>query len=218
MSLFKILFGSVLLLGIATPAAAKIYPDDFLIPEKRVEEETPETEPEDDAEEGFFFASEIPYGPLTRSDFIDMIATRLYDADAHDNCFGDLVLSNTIDYSLLFNDVTLDPGYASSVCIGMRNGIMQGYADGTFRPTRPITAAEAAAVFGDLGGLPLADSNHVRRGAPWYERYMDAMRAVDRGFTMKPGDIVTGAQLKHMLCVLKRYTPGLDPLDEFGDC
>lgn len=218
MSLFKILIGSVLLLGVATPAAAKIYPDDFLIPEKRVEETTPTPVDDESPGEPFFFASDIPEGRLTRSDFIDAIATRLYDADAHDNCFGELVLSNSIDYSLLFNDVTLDPGYASSVCLGMRNGISNGYSDGSFRPNSQVTVAEAAQLFGDLGGLPLADSNHAPRQWPWYQRYINAVRAVDREFTMNPLDILTGAQLKRTLCVMKRYTPGLDPLDEFSNC
>lgn len=212
------LCAALLLLGVPA-ASAKIYPDDFLIPERKPVVTEPEpTPPPPSPSQPFFYASEIPNGRLTRAQFVDAVSTRLYDADAHDGCFGDLVLSEAYDYHLLFNDVSLDAPYASSICVPMRNGIVQGYSDGRFRPEKPVTVAEAAAVFGDIGGLPLADSNHVPRSWPWYQRYMNAMRAVDREFTMNPWDILTGAHLKHTLCVLKRYTPALDPLGEFTGC
>lgn len=198
--------------------AARIYPIDFLIYSRTPASTSsaPATPAPAPASQPFFFASEIPSGRLTRAQLVDAVATRLYTADEHDDCFGDLILSNNVDYDLLFADVSLDAPFATSICLGMRGGVAQGYSNGSFRPDRPVTVAEAAALFGDLGGLPLADSNHARRGAPWYERYMDALRAVDREFTMMPSDILTGAQLKHTLCVLKRYTPGLDPLGEFA--
>lgn len=198
---------------------AKIYPDDFLI--QPVETSSPFPTPQQEppvASEPFFYASEIQSGKLTRAQFIDAIATRLYDADAHDNCFGDLVLSETYDYSLLYNDVSLDAPYASSICLGMRNGLIVGYSDGNFRPNTMITVAEAAAVFGRIGGLPLRDSNHLRPREVWYQRFIDAMRAVDREFTMQPWETFTGAHVKHSLCVLTKITPELDPLGEFGGC
>ncbi len=204
---------------------AKIYPDDFMVPETVPQEEEPMTpwEPtmpsaDPTTSTPFFFASEIPSGPLTRAQFIDAIGTRMYPADHHDSCFGDLVLSDTVDYSLLFDDVSLDAPNASSVCVMMRGGVLRGYSDGTFRPGNRITVAEAAAMLATLGGIPLRDSNHVMPWEPWHQRFMDAMRNVDREFTMKPGDILTGAQLRHSLCVLKRYTPQVDPLDEFTGC
>ncbi len=215
---------TAMLLSVAMPASAKIYPDDFLIPGRStpLPEEPAGTDPREEAEptpgEPFFFASEIKDGNLNRAEFADAVATRLYDADTHDNCFAELVLSENYDYQLLYDDVSLDAPYASSICLTMRNGITQGDPDGNFRPNAAITVAEAAATFGDIGGLPLRDSNHVVRGEPWYQRYMDAMRAVDREFTMRPSDIFTGTHLRHSLCVLKRYTRALDPLGEFSGC
>ncbi len=228
MRLFVRLSTAAMVVALSVPSAlGKLYPDDFMIPGRldsigSSSSSTPSmpSSPSDPTEpsEPFYFASEIPEGRLTRAQLADAIATRLYDADSHDNCFGDLVLSEAYDYNLLFNDVSLDAPYASSICVLMRNGIIQGLSDGSFRPDRAVTVAEAAGMLAGIGGLPLRDSNHMRTGEAWYQRFMDAIRAVDREFTMRPSDILTGTQLQHTMCVLKQYTPELDPLNEFTGC
>ena len=214
----------VLILTLAAPSgSARIYPHDFLLPVPLPLQRIPSsssTMPErtNVSSEPFFVASEIPAGKLTRAQFIDAIATRLYDVDAHDYCFRNLVLSETVDFDLLLNDVSPNMSYATSVCVTMLGGLIRGYSDGTFRPNNPITVAEAAAIFGHIGGLPLRDSNHMKSKEAWYQRYMDAMRSIDREFTMQPGDVMTGAQLRHALCVLEQHTPELDPMGEFNGC
>lgn len=218
--LSKLCLGA-LSLSLAVPSGfAKIYPDDFLIlPPQDTSAPAPSPSPAPSSpSQPFFFASEIPDGRLSRAQLADALATRLYTADAHDDCFAGLILSNTVNYDLLYNDVSLDAPYATSICLGMQNGIARGYADGAFRPNQMVTVAEAAESLTSLGGTPLRDSNHVRPGEPWYQRFMEAMRAVNREFTMKPTDIMTGVQLRHSLCILKRMTPALDPLDEFTGC
>ena len=213
MKLFSTLSLGAVLVTLAVPSAfAKIYPDDFQIqpvpssiassssssssssavpPVPMTVRETPPA-----PSQPFFYVSDIPNGRLTRSQFVDALATRLNDADAHDKCFAGLVLSENFDYQLLFSDVSLDAPFASSACVLMRTGIMQGYSNGMFRPDRQITVAEAAAMLGDIGGMSLRDSNHMRFGEAWYQRYMDAMRGVDHQFTMAPQEIMTGAQLR----------------------
>lgn len=163
--------------------------------------------------EAFYYSTAIPLGGLTRSQFIDAVATRLYDADTHDRCFADLILSD-VNYTRLFRDVTLDTKNATSICLGMRGGLAQGYTNGNYGPNDMITAAEGAAILGDVGGYFLRDSNHVRRGEPWYERYMEALRNADREFTLQPGDIFTGRMLRQTLCNLKGRVRQYDPLNE----
>ena len=97
----------------------------------------------------------------------------------------------------------------------MRNGWVQGFRDGTFRPDQMVTASEVAAVFVQVAGIPHRDSNHMVGKEAWYQRFMDAMRSVDREFTMHAWDAITGAHLKHELCVLRGMAP-VDPLEEFG--
>lgn len=169
---------------------------------------------QDTSDEPFYYSTEIPDGPLTRSQFIDAVATRLYDADAHDRCFADLILSNDVNYTHLFRDVTLETENATSICLGMTGGFAQGYSNGNYRPNDLITAAEAASVLGDVGGYFLRDSNHVLPNEPWYGRYMEALRNADRDFTLRPGDVFTGERLRQTLCRLKSRVREYDPLNE----
>ena len=213
----------VLTLGVPF-ATAKIYPDDFLVPGQTMSSSSSSmsssswSNTSDTSGTPFFFASDIPSGKLTRAQFVDALATRLYDSEQHDNCFVDLIISNTVDYSLLFTDVPLTAPVATSLCVAMNNGFMKGYSDGYFRSSKLITAAEAAAALTKISGIAHRDSNHMQKGEAWYARFMEAVRSMDREFTLRPGDMVTGAQLKHTLCVLKRGTPAVDPLGEFNDC
>jgi hypothetical protein len=55
-------------------------------------------------------------------------------------------------------------------------------------------------------------------GEPWYQPFMDAMRSVDREFTLRAWDAVTGTHLKHEMCVIKDRAPEVDPLNEFNGC
>lgn len=156
----------------------------------------------------------IPQGVLTRAQFIEAIASRLYGAQMHDACFAEIASSLPVRYSLLFRDVSRDSPEALAVCVAMRNGLLRGHSDGTFRPRHAITAAEAAAI---LTRLALT-VRPARRNEPWYAPAMEAMRRVDPEFTMQPREAFTGAHLRHALCILRRHTPAVDPVGEFTGC
>ena len=95
--------------------------------------------------------------------------------------------------------------------VGVRSGVVRGYRDGTFRPNEPMTVAEASVLLARMS----LDKNWLGVGKEaWYKPSMDAIREVDREFTMQPGDIITGRQLKHLFCILSNRAP-LDPLSEF---
>lgn len=208
-------------------ASAKIYPDDFRVDllNQPMQASTDTAPPayggtgdseEAAAAEDFFYVAPLPEGVLTRSDVLEALATRLYQARDHDKCFDDLVRSSvfsagTVSYELLFPDVSIESPTASSVCVGLRTGIARGYRDGTFRPDQPMTVAEVAVL---LARVSLNKSWLGVHGAPWYEPSMQAIREVDREFTMRPADRITGKQLQHLLCVLSTHAP-LDPLGEF---
>lgn len=52
-----------------------------------------------------------------------------------------------------FTDVNEDAWYYKDVCIGVREGYINGYQDGTFRPNEPITREEAASIVRTITGL-----------------------------------------------------------------
>lgn len=207
----------LMLAAIAVPVSAKIYPDDFLYPSGYGTRSQPAMGVRDvtaPVMEPMPPSWGIPQGVLTRAQFIDAIASRLYSGQMHDECFAEIASSLPVRYSLLFRDVAIDAPEASSVCVAMQSGLLRGHSDGTFRPRHAITAAEAAAI---LARLALTVRS-LRRGEAWYAPAMEAMRRVDAEFTMQPAEVFTGAHLRHALCILRRSTPAVDPLGEFTGC
>ncbi|MDD5055625.1 MAG: hypothetical protein PHZ00_05160 [Candidatus Peribacteraceae bacterium] len=157
--------------------------------------------------------STIPQGVLTRGQFIDVLATRLFDVDSHNTCFRDLVGYQAPEYTLLFSDVSLDHPIASSVCVMMRSHLARGSSN-MLHPNQRISAAEAAAIFSRLS----TDIRNAHANEQWYEPYMETMRSMDPQFTFRPWDTITGSDLRDMMCVLKRNTPELDPHGELTGC
>jgi hypothetical protein len=157
--------------------------------------------------------SAIPQGVLTRGQFIDVLATRLFDVDSHNTCFRDLVGYQSPAYTLLFTDVSLDHPIASSVCVMMKSHLVRGSSNMLF-PNQRITAAEVAAVFSRLAtSIPNPEKNEV-----WYQRYMETMHSIDPQFNFRPWDTITGSDLSKMMCALKQMTPELDPQGELTGC
>lgn len=239
----RISAGMLALSLLPTPLFAKIYPDDFLpgtpppllgrvspshTASVRLEEmqqtgndmmmkTNSGNEMMNNVDTGTMMPVTAPMQPtpdasrgLSRSDFIDAIANRLYDADAHSNCLAALGFSET--YSLLYRDVPVDAPYATSVCLAIRSGVMRGDHTGNFRPEDRITAAEAAQVLARIFlNVPPAKSTEA-----WYAPAMQAIRSVDREFTLEPGDVVTGNQLNHTLCTLAAADGGTGMM--MGEC
>lgn len=77
-----------------------------------------------------------PGGNVTRADFAVMIA-RLLDADLD---------SVTTDP---FTDVAKDKYYFAAIAYGSEKGYLNGYSDGTFKPTKTISREEMAKILAD---------------------------------------------------------------------
>ena len=218
LSLPKLSAGALVLLFGIPSVSAKFYPDDFLI-SVPVAVTTPvqvETNfsPSFSDTSPLFFPSDIPDGPLTRGQFIDAVGSRLYDTDAQGTCFADLVSRLTPNYHLLFNDLSISQPLALSACSTMKNGLVRG-SSAMLRPDQLMPVSEAAAVFSRLS---FNGTRNPHGNEPWYQRYMENMRSLDHNFTLQPGDILTGAELRNMFCMLKQSTPQLDPMGEFTGC
>ena len=216
----KLLTGSLVLM-IGIPSALAKFPSDFIIhdpvivtpaQEEAVSSSSSSASSED--AEPVFFPSDIPNGQLTRGQFIDAIGSRLYPTAQQYRCFGDLIGKDKADYSLLFSDMPITHPLALSVCVMMRSSLLRGSSN-MLRPNQLVPVTEAAAIFSRLS-VPVRNQNV---NEPWYQRYMESMRSLYPRFNAaRPGDILTGVQLRDMFCSLKRTTPQLDPMDEFRGC
>ncbi len=110
--------------------------------------------------------------PETRAGFVSMIVHRLYNNVTIDTCFWNLASELPPDFSLVFTDVRTDHPYAKEICVAMTNGIIRGYADGSFRPNAPVTFAEASKMISRAYALHPWPDVAASTSNPWFDVYV----------------------------------------------
>ncbi|NOS67752.1 MAG: S-layer homology domain-containing protein [Candidatus Peribacteraceae bacterium] len=112
-------------------------------------------------------------GMVTRLEFTLATVDRLYPMEDFAGCLDAIAPSQPARYTLLFSDVDRTEWYAQRLCVGMRTGLIQGNADGSFRPFASITAAEASTIMARGYGLSTPALNVSAK--PWYEAPMQSL-------------------------------------------
>jgi len=109
----------------------------------------------------------------------------------------------------LFTDVPLNSKYAEATKYLASNGIVNGYPDGTFKPEKTVTRAEALKLIFEAGNVELSNGNLTfkdTRKSEWYAKYVytafknNVVKGYDDG-TFKPANTVTKAEFFKMLFV-----------------
>ncbi|MBD3270364.1 hypothetical protein GF376_02460 [Candidatus Peregrinibacteria bacterium] len=96
---------------------------------------------------------------INRAEFLKIVVGAQYEQDALDDCSG---------YSL--DDVDASEWYASYVCVGIRDDIIDGYPDGTFKGAFNINFAEAAKIVANSFGDLSVDETEYEN---WYRPYAE---------------------------------------------
>ncbi len=98
-----------------------------------------------------------PNSAVNRAEFVKMILNSKYGPDAigtSSNCFRDVKVA----------------WYSPYICLAKEKGIVSGYGDGTFKPSRTISFAEASKIISELYGID------VQTGSNWYAGYVKALQ------------------------------------------
>ncbi len=115
----------------------------------------------------------IPDGLLSRAAFTAMLVQKMYTQGEIDVCYWTIAPSVPPHFTLVFSDVKTTDTYAKELCIAMRDGLIRGYGDGSFRPNQTVTFAEASKILSRSYALaPYADADHVNA---WYFPYVTAL-------------------------------------------
>lgn len=136
---------------------------------------------------------------LTRAEFTALVVEKMYNQAELDRCFWDIASKFPPGFSLVFTDVNVNDRFAKQICVAMRDGIIRGYVDGSFRPDRPVNAAESAKILSRA--YSLAPYAHLDTVAPWYEAHVKALasrNAIPESIT-RLDQQVNGAQAQEML-------------------
>lgn len=99
-----------------------------------------------------------PNASVNRAEFVKMILNSKYGPDAIGtgaNCFRDVKVA----------------WYSPYICLAKEKGVVSGYKDGTFKPSRTISFAEASKIVSELYGI------ETQVGSNWYEGYVKALQA-----------------------------------------
>ena len=157
------------------------------------------------------------YGYITSVDAIYLWFAYLVDEGLLNEAFVDEAFSNDYveefqNYNFsdvqTFSDVDLDNPNADAILYLQTVGIVEGYSDGTFRPTNPLNRAELLKILVEGVGLS-PDGNYYKNCFPdvkedWYAKYV--CYAKDRGWiegypdgTFKPASNVNKAEALKML-------------------
>ncbi len=112
----------------------------------------------------------LPEGDMTRAAFVAFMVHETHTRKSLDSCLSKLSPSN---YRLLFTDVSRDHEYAKELCVAMREGMIRGYRDGSFRPDTLITFAEASKIL--VRGYDIFPASWYPVSEPWYFGYVTSM-------------------------------------------
>lgn len=112
-----------------------------------------------------------PDGLVTRLEFALAAINHLYGTADFERCYSDISPSQPVTYEKLFSDVARTDWYGKQLCIGMHSGLIQGNADGSFRPFASVTTAEASKILAKAYGLAYA----ADPGEAWYTDSMSAL-------------------------------------------
>jgi hypothetical protein len=110
---------------------------------------------------------------LTRGEFTALIVEKLYTQADLDRCFWDIASKFPPHFTLIFTDVHVNDQFSKHICVAMRDGLISGYGDGSFRPERQINFAEAAKIISRARGF--APYAHMDRFSPWYRAHVQAL-------------------------------------------
>lgn len=113
-------------------------------------------------------------GEITRSEFVGMLIDELYTQAQMDHCYSDIASTRPPHFTKLFADVRTTDKNAKQICLAMRDGILKGYRDGTYRPDSPITFAEASKLIARAYVLAPYGETATAVG-PWYGAYVDSL-------------------------------------------
>jgi len=137
-----------------------------------------------------------PERTINRAEFTKIIVGAVHDAAKINEC---PMLSSVSP----FPDVSADDWFMPFTCTARRFRIMNGYPDGTFRPSQEVNAAEAAKIVAGAFEIPI----QVSASGPWFQPYMNALNALSAlpSSTQDPSHLLTRGEMAEVVYrIMKR--------------
>ncbi len=98
---------------------------------------------------------------INRAEFTKILLEAKYKNEL-ETCLN-IITTDTV----YFTDVPKDAWFAKHICLAKQKGIVQGYADGTFKPAQTITFGEASKII----SLTFGGDEKFAVAEPWYKSF-----------------------------------------------
>lgn len=143
--------------------------------------------------EGYENGNFEPSSQINRAEFIKIATLMIADQSEADECIS---AEQKNAGTVFFGDVAADSWFAPYVCLAGRQNLVKGYEDGTFRPARDISFAEASKIILKIYGHDTDES-----GEKWYTNYarqMEILKAIPMDIE-GPHTAISRAQMSEMV-------------------
>ena len=137
-----------------------------------------------------------PNNPINRAEFLKLVFIALYP-ELSDSAAG-----------TCFSDVKSSDWFSGSVCAASSKNIVTGYAGNAFKPSQPITRAEAVSILIKSLGLPISTNVNSRFrdvSVVWQSAYINAATkySLVSGYadsTFRPNNNISRAEAAQVVC------------------
>jgi uncharacterized secreted protein with C-terminal beta-propeller domain len=106
---------------------------------------------------------------INRAELTKIMVEAQYTQEEIDQCLSDKEMKDW--KTVYFTDVNIDDWFAKHVCMAEEKGIVDGYPDGTFKPTQAVNFAEASKV--------IANTLNLKKGTTtdehWFTPFVEAL-------------------------------------------
>lgn len=103
---------------------------------------------------------------LNRAELVKIMVEAQYSEAEINKCWEDKDLKNWTE--MHFPDVKMSDWFAKYVCVAVEKGVLDGYPDGTFKPTETVNFAEAAKIIANAVGLKSTSQS----GDEWFSPFI----------------------------------------------
>ncbi len=137
-----------------------------------------------------------PGNPINRAELLEILIRAQYPRDIASpdmQCFAD-VNAKTLQW------------YTQSACLGKKLGIVRGYADGTFKPSKQVNLAEALTMAALTFRIAVPTPANSQ---PWYAPVIDiaAARGIVPALLRSPGHVLTRGEMAEIVAGFLADTP-----------
>ncbi|MBN1494911.1 S-layer homology domain-containing protein [Candidatus Peregrinibacteria bacterium] len=143
--------------------------------------------------EGYEDGTYKPDNTINRAEFTKILIESKYEDTQIDNCA----------FNEQFPDVALTAWYAKYVCMARNEGIVDGYADGTFKPGSLINFAEASKIIVNTYEYPTGTSEI------WYRPFVEVLqdkKAIPTSIASVNEDITRGEMAEMIYRLMENIT------------